>query len=48
MLIVGPYTLREEALRYQAKFKDKFSFLNPIVVKSKNDDNSIIKKNIVK
>jgi len=43
-VMVGPYGSREEALRYQAKLKKEFSFLNPIVVSSKNRDYPEIKQ----
>lgn len=44
---IGPFISREEAVNYQAKLKQEFTFTNPIVVKNETSDTTPIKKDSV-
>jgi len=47
-VMLGPFVSRREALRYQLKLKREFSFLNPIVLMSKDDSDLGVKQDSVK
>ena len=46
-VMLGPFVSRREALRYQLKLKREFSFLNPIVLMSKDDNDLGIKQHLI-